>query len=132
LNEEGHDTMRLLPTRILGVLDCLTGLLWGARSWLFGYACAGVAARSLPVILGASAIFCSLPTNHELSAVETIPVPVHLGLDLASGTLLAVSSWLFGFAGVIWLPRVLISLLENGASPVTRTVTGPDTPGAAQ
>ena len=118
--------MRFLPTRVHGVIDYLTGLLLVASPWLFGFADAGGAAQWLPVVLGAGAILYSLLTDYELGAVRLIPVPAHLGLDFASGALLAVSPWLFGFAGLVWLPHLLIGLFEVVISLVTRTRPGMD------
>ena len=43
-------------------------------------------------------------------------------LDAGSGLLLAVSPWVFGFASVIWVPHVVLGIMEIGAAMVTRTV----------
>jgi hypothetical protein len=50
---------------------------------------------------------------------------VHLLLDAASGLLLAVSPWLFGFADRVFWPHLVIGLVEIGAALTTRTI--PDT-----
>src|SRR5690606_24725785 len=87
----------------------------------FGFA-EGGAETWVPVILGAGAVLYSLFTNYELGAVHAIPMPVHLGLDAASGVILAISPWLFGFADLIWWPHLILGLVEIGAALTTQTV----------
>lgn len=111
--------MRFLPTRIHGALDYLMGLLLIASPWLFGFADVGGAAVWLPVILGLGALAYSLFTDYELGLVRTIPMPTHLMLDLGSGVLLAVSPWLFGFAEAVWVPHLVLGLIEVGAALMT-------------
>jgi hypothetical protein len=69
------------------------------------------------VLIGAS-----LLTDYELGVVRMIPMPVHLGFDVAAGLLLAVSPWLFGFADRVWVPYVVFGLAEIAAGLMTRTV----------
>lgn len=116
----------MIPTRVHGIIDYIVGLLLIAAPFLFGFA-DGTAAQWVPIILGLSALVYSLLTKYELSAAKIIPMPVHLGLDVASGLLLAASPWLFGFSERIWLPHVvvgvaeiIIPLLTQRRSPVTR------------
>ncbi len=111
--------MRFLPTRIHGALDYLMGVLLIASPWLFGFADAGGAAVWLPVVLGLGALAYSLFTDYELGLVRKIPMPTHLMLDLGSGVLLAVSPWLFGFADVVWVPHLVLGLVEVGAALMT-------------
>ena len=54
----------------------------------------------------------SLLTRYELSTAKVIPLKVHLGVDVAGGALLAISSWLFGFADLIWSPHLLVGFME--------------------
>ena len=84
----------------------------------------GSGAQWVPQILGAAAIIYSLLTDYELGVVRVIPMPVHLGLDFASGLLLLASPWLFGFADRIAWPHVLFGLIEIGASLMTQTRSG--------
>ena len=49
-------------------------------------------------------------------------MPVHLGLDFASGVLLAASLWLFGFADRISTPHFVLGLLEVGVALTTRSM----------
>jgi hypothetical protein len=116
--------MRFIPTRIHGILDYAMGLLLIASPWLFGFANGGPE-QWLPVALGVGALLYSLLTDYELGVARVIPMSGHLTLDLLSGVLLAVSPWLFGFSDVVWMPHLVLGLLEVGAALTTRTT--PDT-----
>jgi hypothetical protein len=113
--------MRVIPTRVHGMLDYLVGALLIAAPWLFDFNRGG-AETWVPVILGASAILYSLFTDYELGAVRRIPMPTHLMLDLGSGLLLAASPWLFGFSDYVWAPHLIVGLIEIGTSLITRPV----------
>jgi hypothetical protein len=110
--------IRLMSTRVHGILDYLVGALLIAAPWLFGFA-DGTPAQWVPVILGAGLILYSLLTDYEDSLVRVIPMPVHLGLDVLGGLFLAVSPWLFGFSDRIWWPHLLIGLMEVGVAAIT-------------
>lgn len=112
--------MRFIPTRVHGFLDYGAGLLLIVAPWLFGFADGG-AETWIPVILGIGAIGYSLFTDYEMGVVRTLPMATHLMLDIASGIVLAVSPWIFGFADDVWVPHVILGLLEIGAGLMTRT-----------
>lgn len=52
----------------------------------------------------------------------------HLGLDAASGVLLAASPWLFGFSVVVFWPHLILGLFEVAAALTTRTTPAYDSP----
>ena len=110
-----------------------------AAPYILGFA-DGTTAQWVLQILGLVAIGGSLMTDHELGAMRVIPMPVHLGVDIASGALLALSPWLFGFADRVFWPHLIVGLWEIGAglmpAPCPRTRRGwrpgvPRHPGAA-
>ena len=113
--------MRIIPTRIHGMLDYATGLLLLISPYLFGFSDVGGAAQYIPMILGAGIIGLSLVTDYELSIAKLIPMPMHLAGDIAAGVLLAASPWLFGFADQVYWPHVIVGLAEIGAGLMTRT-----------
>jgi hypothetical protein len=112
--------MRFIPTKVHGYLDYAVGLLLIVAPWLLDFARGG-AETWVPVALGASAIIYSLITDYELGAFRQISMRTHLGLDLFSGIFLAASPWLFGFADYVYLPHLILGILEIGASLMTKT-----------
>jgi hypothetical protein len=112
--------MRIIPTRIHGMLDYLMGVILIAAPWLLDFA-EGGPEQWVPVILGAGVILYSLLTKYELGVVAAISMPLHLGLDVAGGIFLAASPWIFGFSDVIWWPHVVFGLFEVGAGLMTQT-----------
>jgi hypothetical protein len=112
--------MRFISTKIHGYLDYSMGFLLMVSPWLLSFAQGGPETY-LPVLLGLMVIVYSLMTDYELGAVRWIPMSWHLGLDFGSGLLLAASPWLFGFAGAVYVPHLILGLLEMGASLMTRT-----------
>jgi hypothetical protein len=112
--------MRILSTRAHGVIDYATGLLLIVAPYLFGFANGG-AAQWTPMVVGIALIGLSLMTDYELALVRMIPMPVHLATDVAAGLLLAISPWLFGFADRVYLPHLIVGLLEIGAGLMTQT-----------
>jgi hypothetical protein len=112
--------MRFIPTRVHGILDYAMGILLIVAPWLFGFAAFG-AETWVPNILGVATIGYSFFTAYELGLVRTIPMRTHLALDAASGVFLAVSPWLFGFAGLVYLPHLILGLVEIGAALTTQT-----------
>jgi hypothetical protein len=110
--------MRIINTRVHGVLDYLVALILIGAPWIFGFARNG-AETWAPVALGASAIVYSLLTNYELGAARVLSMKTHLGLDIASGFLLALSPWIFGFNHYVFAPHLILGLLEIGAALMT-------------
>ncbi|MDZ5695834.1 SPW repeat domain-containing protein [Chelativorans sp. M5D2P16] len=115
--------MRFISTRTHGIADYLIGILLIIAPWLLGFANGG-AAQWVPIILGLGLIAYSLLTDYELGVSAMIPMPIHLGLDIAGGAILAVSPWLFGFADTVFWPHLIVGLVEIAAGLTTRRVPG--------
>jgi hypothetical protein len=113
--------MRILSTKVHGFLDYIMGILLIISPWVLGFAQDG-AETWVPVGLGASALLYSIFTNYELGLVKSLSMRTHLTLDFVSGALLAVSPWLFGFADYVYMPHLVLGILEIGASLMTRTI----------
>ena len=118
--ELNFNYMRFLSTKVHGYLDYIVGALLIAAPWLFDFD-RGEAETWVPVILGAGAIIYSLMTDYELGATRGISMRTHLTLDLMSGVLLAASPWIFGFADYVYVPHLVLGILEIGASVMTKT-----------
>jgi len=108
-----------------GVLDYLVGFLLIVAPWLLGFARGG-AETWTPVILGLGAIIYSLVTDYELGVAPVLSMKAHLLMDVVSGSLLAISPWLFRFSDLVWLPHLVVGVFEIGAGLFTRTVRGTD------
>jgi hypothetical protein len=117
--------MRFIPTRVHGMVDYAMGVLLIFAPWLFGFA-AGGAETWIPVILGAAAIGYSLFTDYELGLLRKLPMAAHLGLDAGSGIVLAASPWIFGFADLVYLPHLILGLVEIATALTTQTTPSVD------
>jgi hypothetical protein len=74
-----------------------------------------------PIILGVGVILYSLITDYELSLAKKISMKTHLTLDVLSGVSLAASPWIFGFNDYVYLPHLILGILEIGAGTMTET-----------
>jgi hypothetical protein len=79
--------MRIIPTRIHGMLDYGSGLLLLLAPYIFNFA-DGTAAQYVPQAIGAGVLLMSLVTDYELSLAKLVPMPAHLAVDVAGGVLL--------------------------------------------
>jgi hypothetical protein len=111
--------MKLLSTKVHGYLDYLVGALLIAAPWIFDFDRGG-AETWVPVILGAGAILYSLFTDYEMGVTSGISMRTHLTLDMLSGVILALSPWIFGFADYVYVPHLVLGILEIGAALITR------------
>lgn len=112
--------MRFIPTRIHGIVDYLVGATLIAAPKLLRFA-DGSARQRVPVALGGAVIGYSAVTDYERGIVKTIPMKVHLGLDVLTGILLATSPWLFGFADQVWWPHVVFGVMSIIVPQLTQT-----------
>lgn len=111
--------MRFINTRMHGIMDYLMGIVLIIAPWLFGFANGG-AAQWVPIVLGLGALVYSMITDYELGLLKIISMKVHLWIDLVAGIFLAASPWIFGFAQEVYLPHLILGILEIGASLMTQ------------
>jgi SPW repeat len=111
--------MRFIPTKVHGVMDYLVGILLIASPWLFGFD-RGRMETWIPVILGAGALVYSVMTDYEMGLSKGLSMRTHLTMDLISGILLAASPWIFGFADYVYMPHLILGILEIGTSLMTK------------
>jgi hypothetical protein len=112
--------MKVISRRAHGILDYVVGIILILAPRILGFDNGDAEAR-IPVILGFAAILYSLVTQYELGLFKLLPFRVHLMIDVASGILLALSPWLFGFAQRVWIPHLVLGLFEIAAVVMTRT-----------
>jgi hypothetical protein len=113
--------MRVIPTKVHGILDYLVGILLVASPWLFDFARGG-AETWVPVVLGAAAIVYSLLTDYEMGAYKALSMRTHLTLDMISGVMLAASPWVLGFSDRVYMPHLILGVLEIGVALMTNPV----------
>ena len=132
--------MRFIPTRLHAPLDYIVGAALIAAPWIFQFS-EHTAATVVPIVLGIGLIAYSLFTNYELGVWKVAPMAVHNLIDIAAGTVLAASPWIFGFADEaanVWLPHLVVGLAAVGLGLTTKQQggygyrkTGADTPTTA-
>jgi hypothetical protein len=118
--------MKIFSTKVHGVMDYLMGVILIAVPWLFNFARGG-AETWVPVILGTATILYSLITDYEYSVAKVISMRTHLNLDLFSGIFLAASPWVFGFKEFVYLPHLILGILEVVAVLMSESVPSTST-----
>ena len=103
--------MNIIPTRIHGVLDYLVAVILIVLPFLLGFDDHRTAMLVM-VILGVATVVYSAMTRYEYGIVSIIPMTIHLGIDLTSGFLLTLSPWIFDFYDTVFLPHLLLGVLE--------------------
>lgn len=113
--------MRFISTRMHAVMDYATGALLIAVPLLWQNDTAvPSAAVWTPVAIGSLMLMQSLFTDYEFSIANVLAVSAHLRMDAIAGVLLAASPWLFGFAETVWVPHVIVGILEIAAAFFTK------------
>lgn len=110
--------MKIIPTRIHGILDYLVGAFLVVTPWVFGFWRNG-AESWVPILLGGGAILYSLLTNYEMGVAKLLSMRTHLWLDAASGIFLALSPWVFGFSDYVYVPHVILGVMEIAVAMMT-------------
>ncbi len=101
----------MISTRTHGTLDYIIGIILIAAPFIFGFATGG-AEMWVPIILGAGVILYSLMTAYERGATAVISMRTHLWMDGIGGVILALSPWIFGFAHIVYLPHLIVGIIE--------------------
>jgi hypothetical protein len=112
--------MRIIPTRLHGMMDYVIGIVLVASPWIFGFADESSTAKWTFIIVGAVILLTSLMTNYELGVMHVVPMHMHLWADAVAGIVLALSPWIFGYANDTgtngWLPALVIGVVELGTA----------------
>ncbi|MEJ5961093.1 SPW repeat protein [Pedobacter immunditicola] len=110
--------MRFISRKAHAVLDYIMGILLIAAPWIFGFA-AIEAARWSAIVVGALILVMSLITDYEGGAKKILSMNTHLTMDVLAGIFLAISPWLLGFNDQVYLPHLIVGILEIGAGLFT-------------
>lgn len=111
--------LRIIPTLTHGLLDQLIGIVLIVSPWIFEYHTARGAAVLVPVAIGTAVMVNSLFTDHEMGLLRHIHVRDHLWLDIALGTVLSASPWIFEFSHRSHLPHLVGGLIMVVLSVLT-------------
>ncbi len=114
--------MRIISTKIHGIADYILGLAVAASPWTFHFSHGGKETW-VPFLVGILGIIYSLFTKYEYATNKIIPVHFHLMLDVASGTVLAASPWLFHFATTAQLPLLCLGMSEVVIAVLTQRLS---------
>ena len=116
--------MKFISTKTHGFLDYVMGMLLIILPFLLHLGLSEPESIVLFVV-GALMVLMAVMTRYELGVIRVIPMPAHLLADIMTGAILLFSPWLFGFAEKIYLPHLLLGVLEVLAALMTATVAGP-------
>ena len=116
--------MRVIPTRIHGIIDYLWGAALIASPYVLGFS-GDVVATTIAWVFGLGAIAYSLLTDYELGVVRLVPMGLHLAFDAAAGGLLALlpvfmrldgrAAWTFALFGLFSLAAGFLTRTEPGS-----------------
>lgn len=110
--------MKIIDTKTHGYMDYIMGIFLIASPSLFSLNVNAIESTVF-YIVGVTAIIYSLLTNYELGFLKIIPMKGHLALDIFSGIFLAGSPWLLGFAEIVYMPHLVLGIIEIGAALFT-------------
>jgi hypothetical protein len=111
--------MRFMSTRAHGMIDLVLAPVLIALPFALGLD-VRYPDGWMFLVLGIAMLVLMAFTDYESGLVGRVSMGTHLTIDAASGALLALSPWLFGFSHRIWVPHLLFGLIELGTSLLTR------------
>jgi uncharacterized membrane protein len=112
--------MKPIDSKTHGTLDYAMGIFLIVAPSIFGLD-KGQPESVILYALGIAALVYSLITDYELGIFKILPFRIHLTLDVLSGIFLSASPWLLDFADRVYLPHVILGLIEIAAGVMTRS-----------
>lgn len=110
--------MKPISTYVHGMLDYAMGVLLILLPFWLGLD-SGSPEHRVMLFSGVAVILYSLITDYELGVTGIISMRGHLTIDFLMGLFMAASPWILGFSGVIFLPHLILGVLEIGAAALT-------------
>ncbi|WP_345955425.1 SPW repeat protein [Mucilaginibacter sp. PAMB04168] len=114
--------MKIISRKFHAVMDYMMGILLIASPWIFGFGDVDGAKWSA-VIIGIMMLIMSFITDYEGGGKKVLSMSAHLTMDVIAGVFLAVSPWLLGFSDQVYLPHLILGVLEIGAGLLTDTTS---------
>ncbi|WP_147238770.1 SPW repeat domain-containing protein [Mucilaginibacter hurinus] len=109
-----------ISTKTHAVLDYVGGILITFSPWIFGFAHLGGAPVFIPVVLGALQLVMAIFSKHELGLFKSVPMQLHLTIDMFAGFIILVSPLLYGFYHLVFVPHLLLGMMSFFAGLLTR------------
>ena len=110
--------MKIISTKLHSRIDYLTSVLFIAMPWLLNFNDVLPATWTL-IAVGSMSILMSIFTDYEGGMVRSIPMAVHLNVDVITEIFLAACPWILGFADQVYLPHLILGLFETAAGLLT-------------
>lgn len=110
--------MRFISRKFHAVLDYMSGFLLIASPWLFNFSDVE-AAKWVAIAVGVLILVMSFMTDYEGGGKKAISMSGHLTMDVITGIFLAASPWLLNFDEYVYLPHLIIGIMEIGAGLFT-------------
>ncbi len=108
--------MKFISRKSHAVLDYLSAIILIAAPFIFGFE---GTAKWVAILVGAMIVVMSMFTDYEGGFMKAIPMSAHLTSDVIVGIFLAASPWLFNFSAQVYLPHLIMGILEVGAGLFT-------------
>jgi hypothetical protein len=105
--------MKFISRRTHAVLDYLVGVVLIAAPWLLGFSDNNAATWSAAGV-GIATLLMSAITDYEGGLIKILPMGAHLTMDVIAGIFLAASPWLLGYSGQVFLPHLIVGIMEIG------------------
>src|SRR4051812_41891653 len=111
--------MTPITPRVHGMIDYAVAALLVLAPWLIGFSDVR-RATAVTVGFGVVAFLYSVFTDYELGLIRRLPMRVHLLIDVFWSLALIVSPWLFGFAGRVAWPHVIVGVAGLAVTALTQ------------
>jgi hypothetical protein len=110
--------MKIISTKAHAIIDYVVGILLIAAPWIFRFSDIP-AAKWTAIAVGILILLMSFVTDYEGGGKKMLSMSTHLTMDVVAGIFLAASPWLFGFNDSVYLPHLIVGILEIGAGLMT-------------
>ncbi|HEY0056769.1 MAG TPA: SPW repeat protein [Pedobacter sp.] len=110
--------MRFISRKFHAVLDYITGILLIAAPWLFNFEDVD-SAKWVAIAVGILILGLAFMTDFEGGSKKAISMSGHLTMDVITGIFLAASPWLLNFDEYVYLPHLIVGIMEIGAGLFT-------------